>query len=337
LRLESLGSLTILGTMSAGGEMFVSAMGQFIAIPESQILSNGPVTLALHSLPGSTTPAKFDFLGELKAPTTVIHGSDGPDDVRFAPAASSSGEVQLTLDKLDNMDYGTNWTAGRPTVQDGQFFHVLRRGAQTLRVKNSVPNTNPILPLDVTANGSVDPLDVLAIINLLNTTNKPQWLASNGPLSSEDLASFQYYDVNADGSVDPLDVLTIINLLNRREGNGEGEGSAEGEFVSNPGVAITSFTQAQINAGALRFVHDKENLQGGRDYDVLIEGSTEILDDLASLDAALANWGSSDWESAFFNLGDINLGDIMNDDEEDDQKGDGLEMLLSGVGDKHKQ
>ena len=58
--------------------MFVSAMGQFIAIPESQVLSNGPVTLALHSLPGSPSPAKFDFLGELVAPTTVIHGSGLP-------------------------------------------------------------------------------------------------------------------------------------------------------------------------------------------------------------------------------------------------------------------
>jgi hypothetical protein len=326
LRLESLGSLTILGTMSAGGEMFVSATGQLIAIPESQVLSNGPVTLVLHSLPGSTSPAIFDFLGQLTAPSTVIHGSDGPNEFRFAPAPSSSGEVQLSIDKADSMDYGTQWTAGRPTVKDGQLYHVLRSGAQTLRMKNAVRNTNPILPFDVTADGRVDPVDVLAIINLLNRFSKPDWLASNGPLSSEDLASFQYYDVNADGSVDPLDVLTIINLLNRREGNGEGESYGEGEFVANPGMAIT----------------DKNKLHDRRDNILRMEGSLGKQDDLASLDAAMADWSSRDWESAFFNLSDINLsdinlGDIMNDDEEDDQKGDGLEMLLSGVGDKHKE
>jgi hypothetical protein len=172
--------------------------------------------------------------------------------------------------------------------------------------------------LDVTADGSIDPIDVLLVINLLNRFSKPDWLASNGPLSSEDLASFQYYDVNADGSVDPLDVLTIINLLNRREGNGEGEGEGygEGEFVANPGMAIT----------------DKNKLHDRRDNILLMEGSIGKRDDLASLDVALADWGSRDWESAFFNLSDI-----MNDDEEDDQKGDGLEMLLSGVGDKHKE
>ena len=188
-------------------------------------------------------------------------------------------------------------------------------------VKNSVRNTNPILPLDVTADGSVGPLDTLVVINLLNRLSRPDWLASDRPMSSEELDSFAYYDVNADNSIDPLDVLTIINFLNRREGSGEGE------FVANPGVAITSFTQAQINAGAVRFVHGKGKLQGGRDNDLLIEGTIENQDDLASLDAALADWSSGDWALALFDLGDIN------DDDEDDLKAEeGLDMLFGGFG-----
>ncbi len=203
LRMESLGSVTILGTMSAGGEMFVSATGQLIAIPESQILSNGPVTLALHSLAGSSSPAKLDFLGQLIAPSTVIQGSGGPDEVRFVPAASSSGEVQLAIDKVDSINYGTNWLAGRPTLKDGQFFHVLSSGAQKLLLKNSVRNTNPILPPDVNADGYVSPRDALAVLSLLNSSKRSDWHASDGPMSSEQLASFLYYDVSADGHVSP--------------------------------------------------------------------------------------------------------------------------------------
>ena len=329
LRLESLGSLTILGTMSAGGEMFVAATGQFIAIPESKVLSNGPVTLVLHSLDGSSTPTKLDFLGQLIAPSTIIHGSEGQNDVRFVPAIGSSGEVQLAIENNDSMDYGTNWKAGKPTVKDGQFYHVLSSDTQKLLFKNSVRNTNPISPLDVTADGNIDPIDVLVVINLLNMSSRPAWLLSNGPLSNEDLASFAYYDVNADTRVDPLDVLTIINLLNRREGNAEGEDSAEGEFVASPSLAFTSFTQFAYSS----YGHDyfrgsrgnemlfgrssKDELRRGRDNALLIGGSTENQYDLTSLDAALADWSGSDWSLAL-----VDLGGAINDDDKDDVRGD---------------
>ena len=231
----------------------------------------------------------------------------------------------MSIDKVDSIDYGTNWKAGRPTVKDGQFFHVLSSGAQKMLVKNSVRNTNPNLPHDVNADGIVSPIDALAVVNLLNRSSRPE-LSSDGPMSSEELASFQYYDVNGSGYVSPIDILLIINFLNRRKSSGEGE------FVANPGVAISSFTQAQINAGAVRFVHDKDKLQGGRGNDLLIGGSTENQDDLASLDAALADWVNGDWALALFDLGDI-----IDDDEEDDLKGEeGLDMLFGGFGDKVK-
>ncbi|MFN9714137.1 MAG: dockerin type I domain-containing protein, partial [Planctomycetota bacterium] len=69
---------------------------------------------------------------------------------------------------------------------------------------------------------SVSPLDVLAIINLLN--------ARGASIPVDDLPdSTDYVDVNGDNQVDPLDVLALINFINaggntNRKGEGEGEG-----------------------------------------------------------------------------------------------------------------
>ena len=125
--------------------------------------------------------------------------------------------------------------------------------------------------------------------------------------------------------------------------------SAEGEFVANPSVAnpsvaIASFTQFVYGGSGNDYFREdysnemlieksgKDKLQRGRDHALLIDGSSDNQDELASLDAALANWGSGDWASALFNLGDI-----IDDDKEDDLKGEErLDMLFAGVGDKVK-
>jgi Dockerin type I domain/Matrixin len=68
--------------------------------------------------------------------------------------------------------------------------------------------TNPTNALDVTGNGSVDPLDVLVIVNAINSIGfgpvptPPQFLG--------------YLDVNANGLIDPLDALVVINYLNAK-------------------------------------------------------------------------------------------------------------------------
>ena len=70
--------------------------------------------------------------------------------------------------------------------------------------------------------GSVSPLDVLVLINLLNS-QAPSLPVDGLP------GPPAYVDVNADNRVDPLDVLDLINNINSR-GNREGEGSAAGTF-----------------------------------------------------------------------------------------------------------
>ena len=180
-----------------------------------------------------------------------------------------------------------------------------------------------------------------------------------------------FYDVNGDGFCDPIDVLIVVNFLNDLASNGEGEAiavpfippvvsqnvwrvdavsplngrlaNAEGEFVANANVAMASFTQFVYGGSGndhfrggysdemLVGKSSKDKLRGGRDNDLLIRGSAENQDDLASLDALLADWGSGDWAYALFDLDDI-----IDDDDEDDLKGaEGLDLLLGGVGAAH--
>ncbi len=69
--------------------------------------------------------------------------------------------------------------------------------------------TNLNNPYDVDGSGMLDPLDVLVIINELNT---------KGARSLNPTTDFNslFIDTNADGSVDPLDVLQLINKINAK-------------------------------------------------------------------------------------------------------------------------
>ena len=73
---------------------------------------------------------------------------------------------------------------------------------------NNFLPTNPSNPLDVTGDGMVDPLDVLVIINAINSIGV-------GPVPSPP-QFLGHLDTNGNGLVDPLDVLIVINFINAR-------------------------------------------------------------------------------------------------------------------------
>jgi hypothetical protein len=88
---------------------------------------------------------------------------------------------------------------------------------------------NPVNRYDVNADGFVSPIDVLIVINFLNTQGSRPTDGLPGPPD--------YVDVNGNRFVDPLDVLEVINMINNggRTPGGEGEGSGAGEGrVNNP-------------------------------------------------------------------------------------------------------
>jgi hypothetical protein len=79
---------------------------------------------------------------------------------------------------------------------------------------------NAVNPFDVTNDGRIDPLDVLRIVNELNSDGTRE-------LSQEDEenAPPAFLDVDDDGTVSPLDVLRLVNRIN---GGGNAEGESHG-------------------------------------------------------------------------------------------------------------
>jgi hypothetical protein len=79
---------------------------------------------------------------------------------------------------------------------------------------------------DVSGDGVIAPLDVLVIINELNSRKH---IEENGKLSTPYSAGSFHYDVNGDTYCTSSDALVIINFLNSRN-NGEGENI----FIARP-------------------------------------------------------------------------------------------------------
>ncbi len=144
------------------------------------------------------------------ASLVIVSGSEMADilvqndgTIRFTPKAGFLGTAQFRYVVSDN--------EGRPSVPTDV----------TVRVVVSIYQ-NPRSRFDVDDDGTASPLDVLVLINLLNT------LAPSLPVDGLP-GPPAYVDVNADNRVDPLDVLDLINHMNSRD-NGEGEGDADRIF-----------------------------------------------------------------------------------------------------------
>ncbi len=102
-------------------------------------------------------------------------------------------------------------------------------GSFELRVWQNTAN-----PYDVNANGIVNPIDALVLINYLNAHGF-------GPLPAT-FTGPDYLDVNGDGSITPLDALGVINYINRQLLPGAVAGQAAPEVLA--GVLASPATVA---------------------------------------------------------------------------------------------
>ena len=163
--------------------------------------------------------------------------SDGSFSLPYLPA----GTYNLLVQPSDLGYSFTSPSTGLQTVvlaSSGVLSHIdfgLKREPS--------PWQNQLLNEDVDNLGSVNPLDVLLLINEINR-NGSRALDGSGTTSPP------YFDVNGDRNVGPLDVLQVINYINRMSSGGGGEGEAA-SFVKMPSSKLQSpFTSFVLDAQA---------------------------------------------------------------------------------------
>ena len=180
------------------------------------------------------------------------------DNLRFGPKSITKTASDGSY-LLPNLPAGTY----RLLVQPGDLSYVFTspsNGLQSVALASNgiqshidfgltrepSPWQNQRLNEDVNNQGTVDPLDVLVLINEINR-------AGSRALDGSGLSSPPYYDVNGDRSLGPLDVLLVINYINRASsgGSGEGETAASSSFVKMPtSESRTSFASFVLDAQA---------------------------------------------------------------------------------------
>jgi hypothetical protein len=214
--------------------------------------------------------APYMFVAKLSAPTAVTLSGTV---ISKSSAVGASIGTFATTDPSPNDSFTYALAAGTGDTDNGRFAiadNVLRTAVSladgtessysvrvratdatglwceqtfTLLVSNGHQWQNPVSPLDVDASGVVVPLDVLQVINYLNTHNA-------GPLPIPPVSPFvppPFLDVNGDDWVTPLDVLVIINYLNHPMGNAPGPAAGEAQEITNDssgaGISASMLTQ----------------------------------------------------------------------------------------------
>ena len=110
---------------------------------------------------------------------------------------------------------------------------------------------NPTEPLDVNADNSVTPHDVLLIVNHLN-----RYLSDTSMEAPEGEASPYYLDTNGDSIVSPIDALLVVNWLN-----------AEGEESHPASTTATQADDMEVAARELGILPSENN------NDVMVHGT----------------------------------------------------------------
>jgi hypothetical protein len=90
--------------------------------------------------------------------------------------------------------------------------------------------------LDVNADGSVSPLDVLEVINYINSHPGQAQLPPNSPDNPP------FIDVDGDGFATPLDALIVVNSINQGPAAAEGEGTSADSSAIDMAFSIADET-----------------------------------------------------------------------------------------------
>ena len=198
---------------------------------------------------GTTKPVRFSttntiidtsaFTGTISGLGTVDLTSNGGQEVRLnlasVRAMNSQKSLKVVADKDDTLVTDRQWKYVQSRLENGKLLHGFGRSDAKLDLQNHLQWQNLINRFDVNGDDSVDPLDVLAIINQINTGSGGSRHPAFDPAIPD---RFLFLDVDGDNGLSPLDVLAVINLINNRS-----SGGPEGEGVGNDLANLEASTQ----------------------------------------------------------------------------------------------
>ena len=198
--------------------------GLFVEVPLTILVTDVNELAPIAAPDTASTPTNGKIVIDVLAND---HDSDGvidPTTVTIV-TAPTSGSVRILTD--GRIEY-TPPTDQRLTVT---FTYTVKDNDEVLSntalvsVKVFAAYQNQLNPLDVDADGSITPLDVLTLVNDINKNglrDLPNGVPSSAP----------YLDTNGNGKLDPLDVLEIVNFINANKGRGaEGESAIDANHV----------------------------------------------------------------------------------------------------------
>ncbi|MFN9639356.1 MAG: GEVED domain-containing protein [Pirellula sp.] len=172
-----------------------------------------------------------------------------------------------------------------------------------IRIRSN-PNQNPSNRLDVNNDGSVSAIDVLALVNFINTFGSG--------ILPPNLATPPFLDVNGDSAVSVLDVLAVVNFLNGASPGIESEGEGESSDMWMPASDVLSRSRSST----------VESTNGTVNAPVVQSSATRLDDYLASLGSEMGpSIESDDLDWAFFGQPE--------EEKEDDVFGSSLDELLN--------
>ncbi len=149
--------------------------------------------------------------------------ADGANSLAFQAsnisALNGAKTLRILMDRLDSFSAPGNWRAQAGRLENGVWVQPFTNAGAKIEVISETPWQNKVNRFDIDGDQALSPLDVLVLVNLINTSTFP-----NGQLPSRGSSQADgFFDPDGDSSIGPLDVLTVINEINRGSAAGEGE------------------------------------------------------------------------------------------------------------------
>ncbi len=205
-------------------------------------------------------------------PGTLVTIGRPVTDSSSDPDSSSDMVIDLSASASTQIAFPSQVTilAGQPRIQffilsvDDTLFEPVQQVRVVARTRSGEPAMrsfdlrlldndskwhNYASPLNVDGDQGISPLDVLAIVNYLNSNLSKDLFTATVPSPPI------YIDTDDDQTVSPLDVLLVINFLNNRvtvSGEGEGEANSLAVDWSTTGIYfVMNANEESFGTGAL--------------------------------------------------------------------------------------